>query len=116
MTTRDEAATFAAYINGGGTPAPGQGDRRRMVYLGLLRRDEKVTASQPASMVPGQEGELLANVLAAHPDPYWTSSVRSTREWAYRLRQRGWPVRYARRNGGGYYLAVPVESGWRMER
>lgn len=87
----------------------------RMAHIGVVPRDRRIDAVLPAHMVDGATGELLADVLAAHPDPYYVKSTRSTREWAYRLRKLGWPVRHTKHKGGGYYLAVPVESDWRVQ-
>ena len=88
--------------------------RDTLLDLGVLRRDGEVTAAEPARFVKGGAGDLLLGVLDLHPDPCPTFGDRSTRQWAYELRQSGWPVRYTKRGGGGYYLAVPVEKDWRM--
>lgn len=104
---------FTEWINSGGTPT-NRTNANRMYRLGLLARNGEVTATTPPDWIGGEMGELLTNVLAAHPDPLYLESTRSTREWAYRLRLRGWPVRHTKWGGGGYYLAVPVESGWRV--
>lgn len=104
---------FVAHINSGGTPA-NRTDANRMYRLGLLARNGEITAMTPPDWIGGEMGELLTNVLAAHPDPHYMESTRSTREWAYRLRRKGWPVRHTKWCGGGYYFAVPVESGWRI--